>query len=249
MPVPILMYHEIGERDRYSLPENELAAQMSYLNEQGFKTLGLTGLGRNLPAGEKAVMITFDDGYATDHSQAYPVLSKFGFKAVCFLTTSFIGTDRYMSWEQVKELQRQGFDLQSHTHTHPLLATLSAEKIKEELTVSKNILEQKLGRGVQALSLPGGSLNKTITAAARECGYDYVFTSIPKLNQSGGPGVYNRFLVKRGLRLDDLGKIVNGDRAFYRQSAALYQLKNMAKRVIGPDRYLQAWRKYYKESK
>ena len=110
-----------------------------------------------------------------------------------------------MTWDQIQDLAAKGFEIGSHTHTHRVLATLSAEEQEEELRHSKAVLEQRLGRGVRSLAYPvGGYQHFTLEtqALAARCGYDLGFSFNTFVNQ----GLVRRFDVKRveGPRSADL---------------------------------------------
>jgi peptidoglycan/xylan/chitin deacetylase (PgdA/CDA1 family) len=75
----------------------------------------------------------------------------------------------------------------SHTLTHPHLTALSEPEWRRELTESKRLLEDRLGRPVETLAYPYGDFSPAIAAAAREAGYRAGFTTIPGLNSLAGP--------------------------------------------------------------
>lgn len=93
--VPVLMYHHISTSPgMITVSPDNFAAQMTYLADAGYTTIGSTQLaaylaGEALP--EKSVMLTFDDGYLDNWVHAYPVLQAHGLTALCFLVTSWIG--------------------------------------------------------------------------------------------------------------------------------------------------------------
>ena len=79
-----------------------------------------------------------------------------------------------MNWSQVRELDRAGFYVSSHSHTHPMLASLQDEKeILEELQLSASILEKQLGHRPLTISYPIGSFDERVIGAAKQAGYQY----------------------------------------------------------------------------
>ena len=79
-----------------------------------------------------------------------------------------------MNWEQVKQLQEAGFHIGSHSHTHPMLATLAdEEEIMAELTVSANRIKEKLGTDPLTISYPIGSWDERVTRASAKAGYQF----------------------------------------------------------------------------
>jgi len=163
--VPILMYHSISEAEETVHPYYRVNTlpkvfedQIRFLATQGYRTLGLHELTNKHPDG-KCVVITFDDGYSDFYSEAFPLLQKYGFRATVFLTTAFMGGESFkgkqcLNWEQIKELHSAGTTFGSHTHTHPQLRSLVRPAISQELTLSKNIIQDKLGSAVTAFSYP-----------------------------------------------------------------------------------------------
>lgn len=94
--VPILMYHEIASpaetESNLSVSPDQFAAQLQYLHDAGYQTPTFTEAAAALAGGpgslpSRSVVLTFDDGYADFHSQALPLLEKFGFTATVFVTT------------------------------------------------------------------------------------------------------------------------------------------------------------------
>jgi peptidoglycan/xylan/chitin deacetylase (PgdA/CDA1 family) len=170
--VPILLYHSIsenlfGKSNPYSHINTSPAVfheQMRWLKQAGYRSIDLGELVRGLEDGadlEKAVVITFDDGYQDFLTDALPILKQCGFAATVFLATGriqetsmrFEGVD-YLAWSDVRELHEEGIRFGSHTVTHPDLRCLGPEQIEYELGYSKEVIEQKLGTAVTSFSYP-----------------------------------------------------------------------------------------------
>ena len=126
--IPVINYRDISNRrGTHSVPPSMFARQMSALKASGFASVGLTEVRQlvmhqpvTLPA--KPVLITFDDGIASQYLSADPILAKYGFRAVSFLSTVAI-TDKkatsgyHLSWPQVDEMQASGrWEFASRTH-------------------------------------------------------------------------------------------------------------------------------------
>jgi peptidoglycan/xylan/chitin deacetylase (PgdA/CDA1 family) len=171
--IPILMYHSIGDEDesrahayyRTATSPKIFSAQMQYLYERGFRTRSLTEAVRQLQqetlAAEKTVVITFDDGYRNFYRHAFPVLNRYGFSATVFLPTAYIGESpvtfkgkECLTWNEVRELNRHGIAFGSHTVTHPQLHDLTPANIRQEIADSKQVIEDKLGEGVDSFAYP-----------------------------------------------------------------------------------------------
>ena len=129
------------------------------------------------PPGE--VLLTFDDGMASDYDVALPELASAGCRALFFVVTGKVGERGRVSRAQLREMVAAGMSLGAHGHTHRYLTTLSAREQRNELESSRKWLEDQVGVSVAALSLPGGRFNSHTLAAARDRRFETVFTSAP----------------------------------------------------------------------
>lgn len=173
MRIPILMYHSISDCDdssrhpyyRTVTPPRVFEQHLKVLHDAGHKTVSLgeaVQLFRGAEADvQKAVVITFDDGFQDFHSHAFPLLSKYGYSATVFLPTGYIDRDarkfngvECLTWSQVRELHRAGIQFGSHTVTHPQLKNLNMRGVEEEVRVSKERIEEELGCAVASFSYP-----------------------------------------------------------------------------------------------
>jgi peptidoglycan/xylan/chitin deacetylase (PgdA/CDA1 family) len=99
-----------------------------------------------------------------------------------------------MTWDQIREASRGGVAIGSHTHTHRVLANLSEEEQRWELSQSKAALESKLGLPLRTLAYPvGGYQNFTAVTMrlARDCGYQGAFSFHTGINLPGDGNPYN----------------------------------------------------------
>ena len=127
-----------------------------------------------------AVIITFDDAHLTNYTVAFPALQKYGMTACFFIPTAFVGRGPgEVGMANLEEMARHGNEIQSHSHSHPFLSSLTREEVLDELGQSRDILEQGLGHRVDRIACPGGRYNSTVLDAAREAGYRGVCTSRP----------------------------------------------------------------------
>lgn len=189
--VPVLVYHHITpkKQDKMSVPVDQFAAQMQYLDAQGYTVIPLTNLidffdmKAQLPA--KAVVITFDDGWRDFHELAMPILKQHGFPATIFIYTDLIvGSSKTLSWDMVKEIADAGFDIQCHSKTHRDMAKVMPEEdipaylqsLEEEIVVSADRIEQKTGKRVKLMAYPYGTTNSLVVGLLKKHGYSGAFT-------------------------------------------------------------------------
>ncbi len=179
--VLVLNYHQVANTfNALAIPVNDFDAQMRFLSENGYVTItpdelagGFSGE-VNLP--EKPVLITFDDGYTDNYTNAFPILKKYGMRATIFVIAGFVGQPRYMTWDQLREMEQNGISIESHTMNHIALEELPDDEIRNELLNSKNTIEQNLNNKVEFLAYPTGTYNLHIASIAREVGYKGAYT-------------------------------------------------------------------------
>lgn len=190
----ILAYHKIGPKFDFSVTyqsQKQFFCQLRFLRAQGYKFVSLEQtLAQNLS--NNLLTLTFDDGYECVYTSAFTVLQELGIPATVFMVTGFTGKYnswdfnfgrkglKHLSWEQIKELAKYGISFGSHTVNHPDLTKLGKKYVEYELKVSKEILEDKLGREIHFLSYPFGKYNFFIQEEARRIGYKRAYTTYPK---------------------------------------------------------------------
>lgn len=219
---PILMYHYIGNnpnpadkaRDSLSVTPDKFDAQLGYLASAGYTPITFDTLyaiisgAANPPA--KPIILTFDDGYIDFYLNAYPILRKYGFRAVSFIPTGLANQGYYMSWDQIREIDRTGLvSFQAHTVNHPNLVGLSADKIKYQLLEGKKVLESQLGKPVNTIAYPYGISNTGTWNAAKAAGFiggvgTYSGTTLPGGNILNMP----RIKIPGSISLEDFKKRV-----------------------------------------
>lgn len=183
--VPILVYHTVSPHHPGQTPAQiqldvdptSFREQMDYLAEHNYRVISLGRLvdalkhDETLP--ERAVVITFDDGWVSQYLRAFPVLREHGFKATFFIYTRPIGRDDslYMNWDQVRELRDAGMTIGSHSRTHPQLTTVDPTTLRDELERSRDELQQQLGSAPDLFAYPYGAWNAEAADAVRAAGY------------------------------------------------------------------------------
>ena len=190
--IPILMYHRIADipDDRNSLPPAKFRKQIEYLAANGFTTVTMEMVyqfyahGKKLP--KKSVLLTFDDGYTDNYTEALPILKEKNMTAIVFPISNWIGKENKwesfnkaltttMDFEQLKEWQDCGMEIASHTVDHPFLAHCTLEQSTIELTESKASLEKNLSCPIDFVCYPYGSFNAETKTAVQAAGYKAAF--------------------------------------------------------------------------
>lgn len=207
--VPVLTYHKLsrnGNSDAMTVREADFEAQMRFLRENGYRVIPLEDLfeflqfRRQIPA--RSVVITFDDGWRSVYDIAWPILKKYGYPATLFVYTDLIvGSRETLSWEQVRELSRDGLDIQCHTKTHRYLGRKERkesfrdyfEAVRKEIVESSKILRKHTGREPKYLAYPYGDTNALVVAMLRREGYRLAFT----VERESAPFFSNEFRVSR----------------------------------------------------
>lgn len=116
------------------------------------------------PFGEPVLTITFDDGWESTYSNGLPLMQKYGITSTQYLLGEEFENITYLSINQVKDLQKHGHEVASHTMTHPNLTELNDKELYKEITESKNSLTKKFGPIDDFASPLGAQNEKTINS-------------------------------------------------------------------------------------
>lgn len=181
--IPVLNYHQINDKDHNALtvPVADFEREMAYLKADGYTSITPEQLSDHLkygkPLPEKPVMITFDDGYRDNYTNAFPILQKYGFTASIFLVSDFMDRfDNYLTWKQVQEMSEAGINMESHTLSHVELAGLPHDELYKQLMGGKLATEWKTLRFVKYMAYPCGNMDEAAMTAVKDCGYEGGFT-------------------------------------------------------------------------
>jgi peptidoglycan/xylan/chitin deacetylase (PgdA/CDA1 family) len=187
--VPVLVYHNLSAQDkgRLSLAARTFEAQVRQLSDDGFHAISLaefvafTAGRRQLP--RKSVLLTFDDGYKSFVQYARPTLKDYGFGATLFVYSDFIGAGSGLSWQELRTLSDQGYDVQAHSKTHANLRRKEGEseaayakRIEAELGYPLMLYKKNLPRAVDALAYPYGEVDDELLSFVAKYGYAVAFT-------------------------------------------------------------------------
>ncbi len=193
--IAILGYHKVGPpppdgwETWFSVPEAVFGAQLAALREGDWQPVDLVRFLRGLTEPERLparmALITFDDGYRSVLDVALPFLERFGYPAVVFVPTEFVGrTNQFdlesepeeplCDWDDLRELERRGVAVQSHGASHRAFSELTPAERSSELERSKAALEAQLAHTVELFAYPYGDdagLPADLRAALVRSGY------------------------------------------------------------------------------
>ncbi len=219
----IFMYHRFGE-SRYpstNIEMNQFRFQLEYLKKHHYNVWPLSKIVQTLEDGKslppKTVALTMDDAYRSVYMQAFPLLKQYHFPFTVFVNPEPV--DRhygaFMTWKQMREMQRAGAEFGNHTKSHPSFVSFLSlgekkmrEKIEEEITGAEKRLHSELGNKyashIKMLAYPYGEYTNDIRDIVSSLGYiacaqmggvltkNTNFAEIPRFPMS------QRFATKRG---------------------------------------------------
>lgn len=246
----ILMYHLVdtprsAKEHRFCTPPDEFTRQMDHL-VGSYSPIGLEelveGVRGQCPLPDRAVHVTFDDGFTGVLEHAAPVLAARSIPATLFAVSDRLGqTNDWMTGRgfperplmtaaQLRELQTAGFTIGSHTRTHARLTELDSERVADEVVSSKRGLEDALGGAVRYFAYPYGLQNDGVRGAVIEAGYQAACATISGFNRSGqDPYLLRRIDV---FGTDRLWQFRQKLRFGRNESGRLYDLTYYASRII-----------------
>lgn len=189
----VLCYHAVSADwdAALSVTPQALERQLRRLTERGYRGLTYSDAVLGADAGGRRLAVTFDDAYRSVIDLALPVLDRLGLVGTVFAPTSFIGSPDPMCWDGIdhwlggphqhellcmevdhlRALEARGWEIGSHTRTHPHLPRLEPDVLARELRESRAELEQMLGHPVTSLAYPYGEAGAHVAGAAGAAGY------------------------------------------------------------------------------
>ena len=249
----VFLFHDVFERDpaesgfagaaadRYKLSVREFEAQMD----------GLTRARQDAPilfagvplanAGSVPWIFTADDGGVSFYTQLADRLDARRWRAYCFVAVNCIGRRGFLNRVQIRDLQRRGHTIGSHSVSHPTrFSACNWDEMVREWAESRSVLADLLGENVTVASVPGGYFSPRVAAAARDGGLSVLFTSEPEIRVRTIEGcvVVGRFTVRRGTPPDFAARLGRLETSSMLREWVLWNSKKIAKGVLG-DAYRQ----------
>jgi peptidoglycan/xylan/chitin deacetylase (PgdA/CDA1 family) len=172
--VPILMYHYLSvppaNADIYrldlSVTPDLFAAHLDAIQQAGYTTISLYTLLDHLthgsPLPEKPVVLTFDDGYRDNYTNAFPLLRDRGLTATFFIVTDFINDQRpeYLTWDMVREMYASGMSIEGHGRNHVSLANKDRDYLIWQALGTYESIEHEIGVRPHFISYPAGDYDQ-----------------------------------------------------------------------------------------
>jgi peptidoglycan/xylan/chitin deacetylase (PgdA/CDA1 family) len=187
--VPVLMYHVIAPAPpgaKYAglwVSPDALRAQVAALARAGYTAVTLDQVldgweGRpTLPP--KPVVLTFDDGYLSQGKDAGAILAQRGWPGVLYLAWHNLGTPGGITRSRIRQMIRDGWEIDAHTISHRDLTTLDAAALREEVAGSRQKIRDAFGVPVNGFCYPAGRFDPAVEDAVREAGYRSATTELP----------------------------------------------------------------------
>jgi len=197
--IPVINYHKIEPESDIGITTrhpDRFERDLQLLATEGFQTITFQEYASGITLPEKPLLITFDDAYDSVYDHAFPQMTEYGFKAVVFVPTDYIGQTNnwdvqfggrvygHLDESRLKELYSKGFELGSHGISHRLFRNMETDELRRELRESKSTLERITGTPVRSISYPFGRYNNTILKNTAEAGYQFGVGAV-RFGQSG----------------------------------------------------------------
>ncbi len=188
------------------MPVERFASQLVALHRWGYTPITFEDLlaylkgSRALPS--RPIILTFDDGYEDNYTLAFPLLQRYGMRAVIFVVADL--ERRWNFWDadgekapllspgQIREMAATGIEFGSHTVSHPYLPELEGSLLRQELIASRQRLEDLLGKAVMRFAYPYGAYSSAVRAAVQEAGYAFAVA-----NDAGIPFLKDPWAIAR----------------------------------------------------
>lgn len=198
--IPILVYNRVVQDNNLDDINNNCISttrfdeHMKVLRDHKYEVITFKDYEKNrfknrFDHNKKQIIITFDGSYEDNYFQAFPILKKYGFKAVVYLI-SHLRSNKWdidnidkqekesymMNRGQIKEMQEYGIEFGGHTKTHVKLSRIEPEEARKEVFESTDILEELLGEKLLSFAYPYGELTGRVKKIVEEAGYKFAVT-------------------------------------------------------------------------
>lgn len=189
----VLCYHAVSPTwpAELSVTPEALAAQAAELARRGYVGARFTDAVTGVAEHDRTVVFTFDDNYRSVLELAKPILDRHGFPGTLYVPSDWPGQQRPMRWDgidrwlggeheremlsldwsELRELAETGWEIGSHTCSHPRLPQLDDEALERELSRSKQTIEREIDRSCSSIAYPYGAVDPRVERATARAGY------------------------------------------------------------------------------
>ncbi len=174
------MYHRF-EENKYPSTNIKIADFKSHINiikELNFEFISHKQFKSYIDKkdNKKKILLTIDDGFSSFYKNAWPVLKKNKIPFIIFINTESIGSNGYMSWEEIKEISEFDFvHIGNHSHTHDYLVDKTDQEIKEDIITSIKIFQKKLNHKTEFFAYPFGEYRLSYKKIVKDLGFNFGF--------------------------------------------------------------------------
>ncbi|WP_305982806.1 polysaccharide deacetylase family protein [Roseivirga thermotolerans] len=174
--ISAFVYHRFGD-DRFpstNVSLDKFEAHLKFLKDGGYEVLTFSEAIDRLKRpkkGQKAVVLTIDDGYSSFYEKGLPLLQKYGFKATLFVNTETVGGKDYMNWSELKKVQEAGIEIGNHSHSHAYFLNKTDAFFEEDLQTSEDAFIEHLGTKPTIYAYPYGEWNAFMANTLKKRGY------------------------------------------------------------------------------
>lgn len=191
--------------------------------------------------GERAVMLTFDDGGESARSLVAERLDALGWRGHFLVASDYVGRRGYLTARCIRDLSARGHVVGTHSASHPTrMSALSRRELADEWRRSTGRLSEILGEPVVVGSVPGGYYARPVAETAAAAGVRYLFTSEPTLRCTWVRGclVLGRFSLRRDSRSAMAAGLARA-RTWVRARESAFWLAKKAAKSMGGTSYLR----------
>lgn len=212
--VSVLGYHDFSETQSETamrIRTSKFRKQMETIRQLGISVISLEDFtawkkgDKDIP--EKSILLTFDDGWKSVYTDAFPILKEFGYPFTLYLYKNYVdGGGKALTTPMIQEMIKNGATIGSHSVSHPYPITVKSYRkkgadpydayLRKEMGESKRFLESKFKIKANTYSYPGGFYTEEMLPLGKEFGYTHLFTVLPgKIKRSLPDETLPRYMI------------------------------------------------------
>jgi peptidoglycan/xylan/chitin deacetylase (PgdA/CDA1 family) len=178
--VIVLMYHRF-EENKYpstNIKITDFIKQINLIKKNNFTFIGAEDFENSLAnlQSKKKILLTIDDAFKSFYDQAWPILKKNKIPFILFVSTREIGSNGYMTWDQIKEITREKFvHIGNHSYSHDYLVDKTSDEISYDIDLAIAEFKKNLGYNSPFFSYPFGEYNINFKNIIKNFGFKYAF--------------------------------------------------------------------------